>query len=116
MIPKCISCHGLWKSSRPEVLYKKVFLEILQNSEENVCVFLNKVAGLGLQNAIQQQPSFRLAVLRDSARVYLEMYKTATLYKLHQIQLWKVWGSSSIDLLEQQLASYQPTTYQCDNF
>ena len=38
------------KSSHPEVFRKKVFLEILQNSQGNTCasLFFNKVAGWGL--------------------------------------------------------------------
>ena len=31
---------------------KKVSLKLLENSQENTCVFFNKVAGSGLQNYI----------------------------------------------------------------
>ena len=34
---------------------KKVFLEIFQNSQENTCLFFNKVANSGLQLNIKKQ-------------------------------------------------------------
>ena len=40
---------SIYRSSRAEVFYKKVFLEILENSQENTCArasFFNKVEGL----------------------------------------------------------------------
>ena len=43
-------CIVTWKEEQPPMVFcKKVFLEMSQNSQENVCArvsFLNKVAGL----------------------------------------------------------------------
>ena len=49
-LPKCADAYySLYiQKQPPEVFYKKVFLEISQNSQENTCgsLFLNKAAGL----------------------------------------------------------------------
>ena len=43
------SNQNIFRSNRPELFCKKLFLEILQNPQENTCVgvsFFNKIAGL----------------------------------------------------------------------
>ena len=55
---------SIYRSSRAEVFYKKVFLEILENSQENTCArasFFNKVEGLWrllFKNVFQSATSF----------------------------------------------------------
>ena len=50
-----MNIRNLWdyhEKHRPEVFCKKVFLKILQNSQENTCArvfFFDKVAGFSLQ-------------------------------------------------------------------
>ena len=81
-----------FRSSRPEVFSKQLFVKVSQNSQENTCVrvsFFNKVAGWGLQLYLKKD---------SSTGVFLRIYKIflGTVFLTEHLLQWLILFLQSI--------------------